>query len=121
MRRLLTAVASFVLLFAPSVLGQNFGPLPPLTAHVEVNVVNVDVAVTDGSGKPIMNLTRDDFEIFEDGKPMKVSNFSMIEKTVQGATPANPAVAQQQVAAPGSVHRKLLILIDNNYLGRQQR
>src|SRR5260370_41920407 len=83
MRRLLTVVVSFAFLVVPPIVGQNFGPLPPLTAHVDVNVVNVDVTVTDRSGKPIMDLTRDDFQIFEDGKPMNVTNFSLAENRVQ--------------------------------------
>jgi VWFA-related protein len=121
MRRLLTAVVSSVFFVAPSVVGQNFGPLPPLTAHVEVNVVNVDVTVTDRSGKPIMDLTRDDFEIFEDGKPMKVSNFSLVEKTVQSITATGAPTPQQAAVSPAPPHRKILILIDNNYLEKQER
>ena len=35
---------------------------------VEVNVVNVEVYVTDKKGNPVSGLTRDDFEIFEDGE-----------------------------------------------------
>ena len=120
MRRLITAVVSFVLVVALPTLGQNFGPLPPLTAHVDVNVVNVDVTVTDNNGKPVMNLTRDDFMIFEDGKPMKLSNFALVEHTVQRTTPVPAAAApQQQATVP--VRRKILILIDNNYLEKQER
>jgi VWFA-related protein len=120
MRRLFLVVVSSAVLFVPTIFGQNFGPLPPLTAHVDVNVVNVDVTVTDHHGKPLMNLTRDDFEIFEDGKPMKVSNFSLVEKTVQSITTTTPAT-QQQVAASSALHRKILILVDNNYLEKQER
>jgi VWFA-related protein len=119
MRRLVTAVVSFVFFVVPSISAQNFGPLPPLTAHVDVNVVNVDVTVTDRSGKPIMNLTRDDFEVFEDGKPMKVSNFSMVEKTVKSIT-TTPS-SQQADASPSAPRRKLMILVDNNYLQKQER
>lgn len=120
MRRLSTVVASFVFFIVPA-FGQNFGPLPPLTAHVDVNVVNVDVTVTDRSGKPVMNLTRDDFEIFEDGKPMKVSNFSLVENTVQRTTTSTTLTPMQAAAAPPPVRRKLLILVDNNYLDKQER
>src|SRR5260370_40214425 len=91
MRRLLTVVVSFAFLVVPPIVGQNFGPLPPLTAHVDVNVVNVDVTVTDRSGKPIMDLTRDDFQIFEDGKPMKVTNFSLAENRAQRTATAGTA------------------------------
>ncbi|HEV7429325.1 MAG TPA: VWA domain-containing protein [Thermoanaerobaculia bacterium] len=122
MRRFLTAVVSFALFAVPCIYAQNFGPLPPLTAHVDVNVVNVDVTVTDRSGKPVMNLSRGDFEIYEDGKLMNVSNFSAIEHTVQKTTTASaPASAEQQAPAAAPLHRKLLILIDNNYLEKQER
>ncbi|MEA2162613.1 MAG: hypothetical protein QOK37_740 [Thermoanaerobaculia bacterium] len=119
MRRLLVVV-SFALLFVPNVVGQNIGPMPPLTAHVDVNVVNVDVTVTDRHGQPLMNLNRDDFEIFEDGKPMKISNFSLVEKTMKSVT-TTPAALQQTAVPPSPLHRKILILIDNNYLEKQER
>src|SRR3954452_3716836 len=103
MRRLLTVVLSLSALVIPSTFAQSHGPLPPLTAHVDVNVVNVDVTVTDHNGKPVMNLTRGDFEIFEDGKLMNISNFSAIERTVQKTT-VSPSAAVAQ-AAPAPVRR----------------
>lgn len=121
MRRLLTVVVSFVFFIAPSIFGQAFGPLPPLTAHVDVNVVNVDVTVTDRSGKPVMDLTRDDFIVFEDGKPMTVSNFSTVEKTTQSIITTKPASPQQTAAVSAPLRRKILILVDNNYLEKQER
>ena len=121
MRRFAIVIVSFVLFVIPSISAQNFGPMPPLTAHVDVNVVNVDVSVTDRSGRPVMNLTRADFEVFEDGKRMTLSNFSLIEKTVQRTTTATPATPAQQVEAAAPVHRKLLILVDNNYLEKVER
>jgi VWFA-related protein len=120
MRRSLVVFVSFTLLAVPTIFSQNFGPLPPLTAHVDVNVVNVDVTVTDRKGKPVMNLNRDDFEVFEDGKPMKLSNFSLVEKTMQSIT-RTPQTPAQQAAASAPLHRKILILIDNNYLEKQER
>ncbi len=36
----------------------------------DVNVVTVDVFVTDRDGKFVPGLTQDDFEIFEAGKPV---------------------------------------------------
>ena len=121
MRRLLLVVVSFGLLFVPTIFGQNFGPLPPLTAHVDVNVVNVDVTVTDRGGKPVMNLTRDDFEIFEDGKPVKVTNFSVIEKALMRDM-ASPVPSPNGASAePERVRRKIVLLVDNNYLGNLER
>jgi VWFA-related protein len=42
---------------------------------VEVPVVNVEVLVTDSDGNPIPGLTAEDFEVFEDGQPVTVTNF----------------------------------------------
>jgi VWFA-related protein len=121
MHRFAIVAVSFVLFVIPSISAQNFGPLPPLTAHVDVNVVNVDVTVTDHNGKPVMNLNKNDFEIFEDGKPMPVTNFSMVERTMQSITTSGPAAPAPAAVPSPAPHRKLLILIDNNYLEKQER
>ena len=40
--------------------------LPGLTETVDVNVVNVDVWVTDKKGQPVWGLEAADFKLFED-------------------------------------------------------
>jgi VWFA-related protein len=122
MRRLLTAVVSFALFVVPSISAQNHGPLPPLTAHVDVNVVNVDVTVTDRSGRPVMNLTRGDFEIFEDGKLMPVTNFAIYETTsIQPKPPLTAAPASQDAVITEPVHRRIVLIVDNNFIENIQR
>jgi VWFA-related protein len=46
---------------------------------VDVNLVSLDVSVVDASGRPLTNLTQDDFQIFEDDQPREVKNFSSVE------------------------------------------
>jgi Ca-activated chloride channel family protein len=46
------------------------------TFKVNVKLVNVFVTVTDERGAPVGNLTKDNFELLEDGHPQKVSIFS---------------------------------------------
>lgn len=41
-----------------------------------VDLVNVTVTVTDGSGRFVPNLTREDFRVFEDGQPQEITHFS---------------------------------------------
>ena len=41
---------------------------------VDVNVVNVQVFVTDKKGNPVTGLGIDDFEVFENKQPVKISN-----------------------------------------------
>lgn len=49
--------------------------VPTFEDVVAVRVVNVDVFVTDRSGEHVPGLTREDFELRVDGKPMPISNF----------------------------------------------
>ena len=71
-----------VVLQSPVLLGQ--APQPPgVTFQVEVNYVDVDVVVTDEQGQFVTGLTRDDFEVFEDGKPQKIDTFSLVDIPVE--------------------------------------
>ena len=63
----------------PGVGAQNPQTAPGVTFQVEVNYVDVDAVVTDEQGNFISDLTREDFEVFEDGKPQKIEMFSHVE------------------------------------------
>ena len=56
---------------------------PPVTFKVEVNYVEIDAAVTDSNGNFVRGLTRDDFEITEQGKPQAISVFSLVDIPVE--------------------------------------
>jgi Ca-activated chloride channel family protein len=45
------------------------------TLHVETRLVNLPLNVVDAKGVPVPGLTKDDFEIIEDGKPQKIAIF----------------------------------------------
>jgi VWFA-related protein len=47
---------------------------------IDVSVVNVEVFVTDRDGKRVKGLTKDDFELFENGKPVEITNFYAVEE-----------------------------------------
>jgi Ca-activated chloride channel homolog len=51
-------------------------PGPEATFKVDVRLVNVFVTVTDEHGAPIGNLTKDQFQLLEDGVPQQISVFS---------------------------------------------
>ena len=50
-------------------------PATTVVEEVTVNVVNIDVHVTDRRGRPVSDLSVEDFEIFEEGEPMAITNF----------------------------------------------
>jgi len=84
--RALLLLAATVVLQAPTLRGQDPRPTPGVTFQVEVNYVDVDVVVTDGQGQFVTGLTRDDFEVFEDGRLQKVDTFSLVEIPVEKPT-----------------------------------
>ena len=83
---------------------------------VEVRVTNVDAIVTDEHGNPVAGLTREDFEIYENGRRQEISNFAEVRETVPAGTLA--AAAPQSVAADAATARDfrprvITLFIDN--------
>jgi VWFA-related protein len=58
---------------------------PGVTFRAEVNYVEVDARVVDADGRFVSGLQQSDFQIFEDGKPQKVTVFSMVNLPVERA------------------------------------
>ena len=107
------------------VLAQNKpAPQPQQTSDdkddvvkINTNLVQVDVVVTK-DGKPVPNLTADDFEIFEDGRRQTITNFAYISN-VPAAAPAKPdkkAAANAVPYAPVNInepHRTIAFVVDD--------
>lgn len=51
----------------------------PFFESLDIQVVNVDVFVTDRDGKPVQGLTAEDFELQVDGRAMEISNFYAVD------------------------------------------
>ncbi len=71
------------------------------TLKVERNEVPVRVIVRDAQGRPILNLTKDDFRILDNGKPQVITHFST--QGVEAApsfAPAGPEAATGTGAPP---------------------
>jgi len=74
----------FVLLGGAIVAGQQQPQAPQTpTFRVAVDFVEVDVLVTDSQGNYIRDLKKEDFQVFEDGKPQTLSNFVSIDIPVE--------------------------------------
>src|SRR5262249_3514358 len=74
----LTSTAGSLSGAAQQATGSASSDQPPLTFRVEANFVEVDAFVGDSMGNPVTNLRAEDFQLFEDGKPQKVSAFSFV-------------------------------------------
>src|SRR5580704_5840190 len=62
----------------------------PATFSTKVNLVMVPVVVRDAKGKAIGTLQKEDFQLFDKGKPQVISKFSL-EKAGEAVIPAEVA------------------------------
>ena len=92
--------------------------------QVELTIANLVVYVTDKKGRAVTTLTKDDFEIYQDGDPKQISNFKLytseIVRSELGVTtgleiPGETPVPDPTTAGgPQPVH--LVLYIDNQNL-----
>ena len=86
------------------------------TLKVPVEVVVVNAIVTDRDGKPITDLTADDFEVFENRKKQTIQSFSReIHQSPQSSLTWGSAVGAEEPAAEASPEkpRLLSLVIDD--------
>jgi VWFA-related protein len=87
--RPLVGLTSIVLLSASAAIGQ-------VRETVNVNYVEVPVTVLDRSGDPVRGLTKDRFEILDQGKVREITSFETIDfaspQSLKSTSPLNPAV-----------------------------
>jgi VWFA-related protein len=118
MMRRRTVVVLALLLVLNGSAGSLRGQIPSLGETIEVSIVNVDVVVTDSQGKRVQGLTRDDFEVFEDGKAQPLSHFAEYRgEAWRGALSAEAAATlNEQPAQPAatqpSQRRTMVIFIE---------
>src|SRR6266699_3635821 len=88
----------------------------------QVNMVLVDVRVTDKSGRPITDLKREDFKILEDGAPQSITAFSLenIERLETATDKSGPPPTIDLAKLPPNVppeqviqdHRLIVLFFD---------
>ena len=102
-------------------LAQDYGET------IDVDVVTIDVEVRDAQGALVTNLERGDFQVKEDGHPVKVTNFERVVRpsTVSEATAAAlatpPAAAAEGATAPPEPGGRWIVYVDNMHLHAASR
>jgi VWFA-related protein len=119
-RLLLVTLCAAVVSTTPWLYAQAQAPQPqqpPITFRAEVNYVEVDARVLDREGKFIPGLEAADFQVFEDGKPQKVTAFSLVnipleraQRPLFAAKPIEPDVRTNLDAADGRIY---VIVLDD--------
>lgn len=96
---------------------QTPSELPKLVETVDVRVINIDVVVTDRKGKHVPNLTIEDFELFENGRPVKLTNFYSVNRTkpkaVTTTIPGPKPATETPEEVPQQMKRKIIFFVDN--------
>jgi VWFA-related protein len=87
---------------------------------ITTNLVQVDAVVTK-DGKPVKNLTVDDFEIYEDGRKQEITSFAYISN-VPNTTPSQPATTAREKSGdvvpfstlkPDAPRRTIALVVDD--------
>jgi VWFA-related protein len=79
---------------------------PTAKEVIDVRVTNVEVIATDSKGNHVPGLTRDDFELYENGKLQPITNLFEASAGAGGA----------QDAAPKAAPRRLVLYLDDSTL-----
>ncbi|HEX8638387.1 MAG TPA: VWA domain-containing protein, partial [Pyrinomonadaceae bacterium] len=103
----------FVIVFlsySAAIFAQNTPPLPQPTppdaqegeqevVRITTDLVQIDAVVTDREGNQVTNLTAADFELLQDGKPQKISNFSYVNSASPNQ-PTNSKSGKNSIPSP---------------------
>jgi VWFA-related protein len=108
MKRRLAAV----LMCASIAFGQRT-PSPPSAATPEPWVV--DAIALDASGRPVADLTADDFEIVQGGRARKITNFTWFDTRLHAAVspPGQDAQLPALSLVPDEIRRNLVVIVDD--------
>jgi VWFA-related protein len=89
--------------------------------RTDINFVRVDVIVTDRQGNPVHNLTQEDFEVSEDGKPQAIQTFKLVNVKENAGVGSDPprevrTVIEEQMEAARDDARLFAIFLDDYHV-----
>jgi VWFA-related protein len=80
---------------------------------IGTTLVQVDAIVTDKNGRPVTDLTRDDFQVLQDDQPQDITAFVYVPTHPVPPPPATDGPAPPVRAASERVRRTIAIVIDD--------
>jgi VWFA-related protein len=86
-------------------------PGQDLRLRFDVDLVQVDAVVTDRKGNHVADLTADDFEVLQDGRPQTIKHFSYVPP--QPPSPAAPGTAAGRQLTREQVRRTMVLVLDD--------
>ncbi|MFN2386455.1 MAG: VWA domain-containing protein [Thermoanaerobaculia bacterium] len=120
--------ATLLMLLPALALAQTATTQPPMPFQeaVEVRVMDLDVAVTDSRGRPIPDLTREDFTVRVDGKVVPIDYFVRVDEGTIHApdlAQASPDRVLEEFRRGGEAYvpRHFLIYVDVGHMSLAAR
>ena len=107
MRTKLSIVALF--LVAASTRGATQQPTFP----TRVELVTVDVLVFDRQGNPVVDLTRNDFTVREEGRPQEIAAFEAVSVAASAPAPARRTRVSTNSEQPDAAGRWFFVVFDD--------
>lgn len=116
-RSLGTALVVMGCLAPPALAQDENAPADLFAEEIGVEIVSIDVAVTDKKGRAVEGLTREDFEVRIDGREVEIANFYAVSGTSETPRAAGEAwePAVGAAAAPRDPFH-LIVYFDSFYL-----
>lgn len=92
--------------------------------RITTNLVQIDAVVTDRRGEQVTDLSPEEFEIYEDGRPQQIKNFSYISMETESAAPPPvklkskdktvvPPPQPPEQLRPEQVRRSIALVVDD--------
>ncbi len=119
-------IPAALFVFASSAFAQTTSPSPVPTpaeeqdvVKISTNLIQIDVTVTDRSGKIIKDLRPDEISIFENGKRQDISNFSFVSNvretpdTVKRPATLPPVPVPLTPPRPETTRRTIALVVDD--------
>jgi hypothetical protein len=101
------AVLVSLLALGAAIAAQRPQPSPQSDSYsAGVTAILVDVVVRDKRGRPVVDLTADDFEIQEDQVPQRLGSFSVVERGGGIGITVGRRVSGPPAAAPEAAPRR---------------
>jgi VWFA-related protein len=114
-----TSLSGALSIFAGAALAaQEATPARSYDEELSVEVINVEVHVTDRKGRPVTGLARADFRLLEDGDPVEIEYFTEVGSATL-SPPVEPPAAAAPSAAPGATTREvsnLIVYLDDAHM-----
>jgi VWFA-related protein len=100
-------------------MGQQLQQTPP-AVRSSVNEVLVPVVVRDTHGHAVGNLTKEDFQVFDNGKPQKITGFTLINRATENSAanssaPGRDAIDTPAVSQPPSPPQRFVAILFDVY------